>query len=143
LKQVTGLRAELETMRTAQAFGLTTEVLWSEYLGAVTAVTPGGVGIVSLEYRGATPLNAPPSPNDPLVPRGLGTLSFSALAAEVPDTAAWAEALDRVPGFRDVRVASTTRSDEGGRFRYEFSGTIQVDDGALAHRFDTQSEGDS
>jgi Tfp pilus assembly protein PilN len=141
--QVTDVRAELERLRSARDFGVRQEILWSVHLGAVSAVTPPGVGIVTLDYQGATPLAAAPASTDPLIVSGLGTLSFTALAADLPDTAAWSDALETVPGLRDARVTAMNRADAGGRFRYEISGTIQVDERALAHRFDTQSEGDS
>ncbi|GAA2723707.1 PilN domain-containing protein [Cellulomonas aerilata] len=140
--RITSLRAELETLRSARDHGVAQEILWSDYLGAITAVTPPGVGISTLDYTGATPLAAAPGSADPLVVAGIGAITFTALAADVPDTAAWADALDAVPGFRDVRVTTVDRADKGGDLRYEMTGTIQVDDAALAHRFDPQPEGD-
>lgn len=143
LVEVTQIRAERETLRSALAGAMAPEVLWSDYLGAVTAVTPPGVGLITLDYQGAGPLTAAPEAGDPLVSSGVGTLTFTGLAADLPDTAAWADALESVPGLSDVRLRNTTRAAQGGRFSYTISGTIQVDAGALAHRFDPQSEGTS
>jgi Tfp pilus assembly protein PilN len=143
LAQVTGIRDQVATLTSARSFALGQEILWADYLGAIAAVTPPGVAITTLDYAGATPLTAAQVSIDPLVPSGLGTITFSALGTEVRDTAAWADALESLPGLRDARVSGTLRDDQGGDYRYEFDGTIQVDADALAHRFDTQPEGDS
>ena len=71
-------------------------------------------------------------------------MTFTAFAREVPDTAAWADALDAVPGFADARIdAVAVGVTATADFRYEVSGTFQVDAGALSHRFDAQPEGTS
>jgi hypothetical protein len=141
--QVVPVRSELESMRAARSFGLAQEISWSDYLGAISAVTPPGVGISSLEYVGATPLAVAPASADPTIPAGVGALTFRAVADDLPDTAAWADALEALPGLRDVRVSTAARADEDGASRYDLTGTVQVDQGALAHRFDSQPEGDS
>jgi hypothetical protein len=143
LAEVTGIRDEVGALSSARAFALGHEILWSPYLGAIAAVTPPGVGISTLDYAGASPLSPVQTSGDPLVRPALGTLTFTALGAQVQDTAAWADALESLPGLRDARVTGTLRDDQGGAFRYEFTGTIQVDEAALAHRFDTEPEGDS
>jgi hypothetical protein len=140
--EVTAVRTELESVRSARSFALGTEILWSDYLGAVEAVTPDGVTIQTLDYSGATPLVTAPVPSDASVDTGVGTLSFTAQAEGLTDAADWADALDAVPGFDDVRVTTAALSDPTAD-RYTLTGTIQVDEAALAHRFDTDPEGDS
>lgn len=131
------VQAEVGTLRAARQYALAHEILWSDHLGAIAAVTPPGVGISTLDYTGANPLTAGPVSADPLAASGVGSLAFTALAAEVPDTAAWADALDGLPGLRDVRLTTVDRADKGGDFRYEIAGTVVVDATALSHRFDT------
>lgn len=140
LVDVTTVRSELETLTSARSYGLAPEILWADYLGAITAVTPAGVGIMTLTYSGATPLSGAAVSADPLIRTGVGTLTLTALAAELPDTAAWADALDALPGLRDVRVVTSTRNTLGPSFSYEFTVSVVVDDGALAHRFDATTE---
>jgi len=144
-QEVTTIRTDLDTVRTARAYALADEILWSDYLGALVAVTPDGVGISSVDFLGATPLSAVQTSTDPLVTAGVGTLTFTAVARDVPDTAAWADALDAIPGFGDTRIDSVMLSPTGsaGVLPYEVNGTVQVDAGAYSHRFDTQPEGDS
>lgn len=143
LGEVVRVQGELETVRTAREYGLATEILWSDYLGAITAVLPPGVRVTTLDYTGQTPLTAAAPSADPLIPAGIGAVSFTALSADLPDVAAWADALDDLPGFRDVRVKTTELQHRGSGLEYSVSGTIQVDDGALAHRFSTQAEDQS
>jgi Tfp pilus assembly protein PilN len=140
--EVTAVRAELESVRAARGYALGGEILWSDYLGAFEAVAPAGVKIHTLDYAGATPVTAAPTSGDPSVAPGVGTLTFTAQATSLTDTADWADALDAVPGFADVRMTTTTLADVA-TVRYEFTGTIQVEAAALAHRFDTETEGDS
>jgi hypothetical protein len=142
--EVTTVRTEVDTVTAARRFAFAHEVLWSDHLGALVAVTPDGVGISSIAYRGATPLSAAPGSTDPLVDAGIGTVTFTAFARDVPDTAAWADAIDAVPGFDDARIdAVAVGQNATADFRYEVSGTFQVDAGALSHRFDAQPEGTS
>jgi hypothetical protein len=143
LAEVTTVRAQLETLRSARAFGLGPEILWSDYLGAIAAVTPPGVTIATLDYLGASPATAAQASTDPLVATGIGTVTFTAHAAAVPDTAAWADALEALPGFRDVRVSTADLEPGADSLDFRLTGTIQVDTGALAHRFDTDTQGNS
>ncbi len=143
--EVTTVRTELDTLRIARAYALAPEILWSDYLGALVAVTPDGVGISTADFLGATPVAGAPASSDPLVPAGVGTLTFTAVSRDVPDTMAWAEALDAVPGFADARIDRVALADAGsaGALPYEVSGSVQVDAAAYSHRFDLQPQGDS
>jgi Tfp pilus assembly protein PilN len=139
--EVNTVRTELESARAARAYALADEILWSDYLGALVAVTPDGVGIASMDYHGTTPLTSAPPSTDPLVDAGVGTLTFTAFARDVPDTAAWADALEGVPGFDDPRIDAVSLAEAavGGR-AYEVTGTVQLDDAAFSHRFDPSPE---
>jgi len=138
--EVVTVRDDLRTAQTARDHAVSTEILWSDYLGAVVGALPPGVRITSLDYAGRTPLAMAPTSPDPLLQSGLGVVSFTALAADLPDTAAWADGLDAVPGFSGVRVGMVELAHRGSALEYGISGTIQVDDGALAHRFTTQGD---
>ncbi|WP_129338929.1 PilN domain-containing protein [Cellulomonas endophytica] len=146
--------AELSTVRTALDETLAArrqvlggEVLWSERLGALVAVTPDGISLTTVDYLGATPVAPVQASTDPLVTTGLGTLTFAGHASGVPDTAAWADALDALPGFSDARIDAVRRDDSGGAggLPYSVSGSVQVDAEALSHRFDdvTDTQGES
>ena len=141
---VTTVRTEVASVTDARAAVLAGEILWSAYLDAFVAMTPDGVRISGLDYLGATPVAPAPAPADPLVAAGVGSLTFTAVAREIPDTATWAEALETVPGYSDARISSAELTDHaGGEFRYTVTGSVQVDVAALSHRFDSTSDGDS
>jgi len=141
-EEVTTVRTDLETAQAARAFALADEILWADQLGAIVAATPAGVGITSMDYIGQTPLVAPTSSTDPLRTTGLGELTFAALAQGVPDTAAWADALESVPGFSDARIDAVALSQDTlpRGFRYEVTGSVRVGADALSHRFDVPEE---
>ncbi len=142
--EVTTVRAEVASVAEARAAALAGEVLWSGYLDALVAMTPDGVRISGLDYLGASPTAPAPASADPLVDAGLGTLTFTAVAREIPDTATWADALETVPGLSDARISSARLGDAGNaEFRYTVTGSVQVDAAALSHRFDTATGGDS
>jgi hypothetical protein len=141
--EVTRVRAELRTLEEARRYGLAQEILWADQLTHIMAATPDGVAIGELTYSGATPITAAPASADPLILDSAGTITFTAVSVGVVDTADWADALEAVPGYRDVRVTTLARHVIDDGYEYQFSGTIQVDDGALAHRFDAATEGES
>ena len=131
-----------QAVTAALSFAMADDILWADQLGALVAATPPGVGITGLDYLGASPLTAVEASTDPLVTTGVGRISFTALAEDVPDTVAWAEALNAVPGFSGARISNARMSDEPlpRSFRYQVTGTIEVDSEALSHRFDAQPE---
>lgn len=143
--EVTAVQSQLDTLEAAQVAAFGQEILWSDYLGALVAVTPDGIGIASIDFRGATPSAPAPASTDLLVPAGVGTLSFTAAARDVPDTVAWTEALDSVGGFSHARLTTVTlgAADSPPGLPYAVTGTVQVDDHAYSHRFDTRPEGNS
>jgi len=142
--QVVTVRDQLRTAETARDHALSTEILWGDYLGAVTGALPPGVRITSLDYKGRTPITAGEAATaDPLVRSGVGIVAFTALAADLPDTAAWADALDAVPGLGSVRMNLVELQHRGSALEYSITGAIQVDDGALAHRFAAVAEDQS
>lgn len=140
--EVTTVRDQLDTLTAARGYALDHEVLWADYLQALLAVTPPGVGISTFDYRGATPIAAAPPSTDPLVGTGVGTVAFTALAQDVPNTADWADAIDAVPGLSDARIDVVALDQSpAAALGYRISGTFQVSAAALSHRFDP--EGDS
>lgn len=138
---VTSVHGEVDSVRAARARAFATEIMWSEYLDAVVAVTPDAMTLTTVSYVGATPVTAHPDSVNPLVSTAIGTLSFTARSTTLPDTAAWTDALDRVPGLRDTWVSVATLTDEEGVVRYDVTATVQVDETALAHRYDATEPG--
>ena len=74
---------------------------------------------------------APAPPTDPLQAPSVGQLAFTARSLTVPDTAAWIDALNAIPGFaRRVGVSAAVVEDDTGTY-YTVSATVQLTDATL------------
>jgi len=126
---------QLATIEDARRLGMSTEILWSDYLGAIAVVTPEGVTLESLSYTGASPSVLPTLSANALFGPAAGVITFSGRAPTIPDTAAWMDVLDSIPGLRDAWItvdligAGTTQS------YYLMTSSVQVDASAYANRF--------
>ncbi|KQR16195.1 PilN domain-containing protein [Cellulomonas sp. Leaf334] len=126
----------LNQAQTARSLGMSTEVQWRVYFDALTAVLPAGVSLESIVSTGATPMVAPAPPTDPLQAPSVGQLAFTARTATLPDTSAWIDSLNSIPGFSDAWVSSVSVSeDDTGKF-YTVQAAVQLTDATYAHRFD-------
>ncbi len=127
--------SQLTRASDARALGMSTEVLWAPYLGALGTVMPAGVTLTSFSMSGATPMAAAPAPTSSLQAARIGTLTFSAKSEAMIDTAAWMDALDGIPGFTDAWVSTAGVTDDEGVMVYNFSSTVGITESAFAHRF--------
>lgn len=141
--EVPRVQSALASAQTAQQLGMSTEVQWRQYIDAITAVLPEGVSIDSFSTNGATPMTAATPPSNPLQAVSVGQIQFTARSLTLPDTAAWMDALDSVPGLADswVPSATVTASEDGNTVYYTVSATVQLLDSAYSHRFDVVEEG--
>ena len=130
--QVLGDIANIEGARTA---GTSTEILWKPYFDALRAVTPAGVSLDDLSVTTATPMMVAPTATSPLAGPSIGQIVFTAKALAVPDTSAWLDALDAVPGLGDAWFSSSTLTETEGVVYWSISATVEVNDLALANRF--------
>lgn len=128
------LRA-LDDAKTARETGMSTEVQWKAYLDAITAVLPANVSIDSMVQTGASPIAAAPAPTDPLQLPSVGQIQFTGRTSTTPDTAAWVDALNSIPGFSDAWVSSAAVTEDEEGIYYTVAATVQVTDAAYSHRF--------
>ncbi|HEY3547413.1 MAG TPA: hypothetical protein VGK17_15175 [Propionicimonas sp.] len=138
--EVPAVRTALDTTKHAREFAMSTEVQWSGYLAAITAVLPPDASVETFTLAGATPMALPELAASPLQAPSVGTLSFTGRTATVPDTAAWIDALNSVPGFSDAWVSSAVVEGEDGNTYYTVLSTVQVTDQAYDHRFAVTEE---
>jgi len=134
-KEVPLIKAQIASTESARRLGMSTEVLWKGYLGAIQAVTPAGVTIKNLTTELPNPVLPASVSAVPLVSPSLGSISFVGQARTLPDLSAWTEALDAIPGLADATFATATLTDDAGLVYYEIATTVQVNDIALASRF--------
>jgi Tfp pilus assembly protein PilN len=129
------VKTQITQTEAARRLGMSTEVLWKGYLGAIQAVTPPDVTISKLTTELPSPVVLPAVSVTPLLSPSLGSIGFVGQARTLPDVSAWMEALDTIPGFADATCATATLTDADGVVYYEIATTVQVNDVALASRF--------
>ena len=125
----------LASAKAARTLGMSTEVQWKSYLDAIAAVLPAGVSLESITVTGATPMTAAAAPSSVLEAASVGQIQFSGRIATMPDTAAWIDALNAVPGFSDAWVSATAITETDKLVYYTVTSTVQVTDAAYAKRF--------
>ncbi len=125
----------LADAKAARLVGMSTEVAWTGYLNAISATLPPNVSIDDVAIMGATPMVAAPAPATALQAPSLYTITFTARGITIPDSAAWADALNSVPGFADAWVSSATVTAQGTTTYYQVAGSVQVNSVALSNRF--------
>jgi hypothetical protein len=133
----------LDNTTRARSIGMSTEVLWTPYYQAITAVLPQDVSFDTLQVTEADPMTAAPPPSTPLQAPSIGKIQFTARSKTLPDTAAWIDALNSIPGFGDAWVSSAQAQSgtSANDVYYNVTATVQVRNAALAHRFDKTATG--
>ena len=126
----------LADAKAARLVGMSTEVAWTAYLNAISATLPPNVSIDNFSVHGGTPMVSAPAPATALQAPSLYTITFAARSMTIPDSAAWADALNAVPGFADAWVSSASVTAQGTTTYYQVAGSVQVNNVALANRFE-------
>jgi len=126
---------QLARARDARELGMSTEILWAPYLGAIGTVMPAGVTITQVVMDGATPQLAPAPPMHPMQGVSVSTVRFEARSTEMVDTAAWIDALNGVPGFQEAWVAVADVDERAGETVYKYTSSVRVSPLAYASRF--------
>jgi hypothetical protein len=129
------VKSQIASALAARELAMSTEVLWSDYLRAIQTVAPDGWVLRTLTTAMPTPVTLPVGPANPWGEPSVGSLSFTGRAMTLPDIAAWADALESIPGFSDAYFTSAEITDEKGIVFYDVSSTVQVDAQVFALRF--------
>ena len=125
----------LADAKAARFVGMSTEVTWTGYLSAISATLPPNVSIDNFSVHGGTPMTLAPAPATALQAPSLYTITFAARSKTIPDSAAWADALNSVPGFADAWISSASVTGQGAATYYQVAASVQVNSVALANRF--------
>lgn len=131
---------QLDAIKKARQIGMSTEVLWSPYLAAIAATAPEGVSIDLIQVATTTPMMEPSVPADPLEAPSAGTVTFTADSLTLPDTKAWLDGLETVPGFADAWFSDALITQVNDVTFYTVSATVQFDDTAYSGRFAPTAE---
>lgn len=127
--------SRIDAIKAARQLGMSTEVLWQDYVDALVAVAPEDMTIESLTVSTASPMVAPALPANALAGSSVGQITFSGRVDVVPDTAAWIDALNSVPGLQDAWVSAVQISADGETPYYQVTSSVQVGADAYAERF--------
>lgn len=126
---------ELSRARDARAMGMSTEIMWGPYLGAIGSVTPEGVTLTNIDMDGATPQLAPAPPENAFASASVSTIRFEGRSTQMVDTAAWIDGLDAVPGLQDAWVTVAGVEEYQGQTVYVYSSSVGVSALAYVLRF--------
>ncbi|TFB87092.1 hypothetical protein E3O44_08060 [Cryobacterium algoricola] len=133
--EVRSVQSEVTLVQAAQQVGVSTEVNWKEYLTSVAHTLPQGVTIDTVTLDFGSPISPYSQPTAPLQGARVGTVTFDAKSATLPDVPAWLDALASSPGFADALPQSVNRDETTGVYTVNI--TMHVNDGAYSKRFAT------
>lgn len=135
--EVTNVIKAIGTTQEAREFSVSAEVLWRPYIEAISAILPQDVTLDSFSVAQGTPsdlFNNTVTAADLLSDPGVGSVSFVARSATLPDASEWIDALEAIPGFTDATLQSSQISDKGEETYYSVACTVQVAKTALSGR---------
>ncbi len=138
--EVPQVKGAINRTQEARAYGMSTEVMWRDFLFAIQAVTPQGVSFKSLVIDLPQPGMVTGTVANPLAQESIGTVTFTGRSTTLPNVAAWLDALDSVPGFSDPTFSTATLTDQNGASVYDVTSTVQVDRSVFANRFSLTPE---
>lgn len=135
--EVADVQAAIGQAESARQIAMGTEILWVDLIRRIEAVTPPGTTITSFSAQGVAPAEGSSfTAPDLLANPGVATISFTIHSPTLPDTAAWLEALNGIPGFMDASFTSASLTDgtpeEGIAELYTVASTVQVNVIALS-----------
>lgn len=132
--EVVEVRSATERVTAARAVGMGTEILWIDVIRSIESVIAQDTTIASFSASGISAAEGGTfAAQDPLGTSGIAAITFSVRTPTLPDTAAWLDALNGVPGLMDATYSSASRTDgTGGPAEYLVASTVQVDVGALS-----------
>ncbi|VTR75590.1 PilN domain-containing protein [Cellulomonas hominis] len=130
----------IDAAKAARQQAMSTEILWPDYLEAMRAVTPAGVSYDTIAVNAGTPAQPYTGSVDALTTGTIGQITFTARSLTLPDTAAWIDAIETVPGLTNPWFSSATLSEEEGVVYYQVTATVDLLPSALSGRFEPEAE---
>ena len=135
--EVPKLLRELTARKEARAVAMSTEMLWSPYLAAISSATPLGASIDTLSVTQATVWSGTQGETSgPLsTPGTVGQVSLNGRALTVGVVSEWEDGLTSLKGVVDVEVSTVERSDDNGNVYYAVGATFTLTPDAFANQF--------
>lgn len=131
------VRAAITQVSDARRLGMGTEIRWVDMIRQIESVSPPGTKMASFSAQSLAPaegsvFTAP----DQLASPGVATISFRVETPTLPDTAAWLEALNAIPGLMDASFSTVSLSggaaEDGEAEVYVVTSSVQVNVVALS-----------
>lgn len=138
--EVPAVESALERAHSAQELGMTTDVLWSERIGAIAAVLPNDMKIESFDVAMPSVLDASVASDNPLRPDPTGTIALVLRSTTLPDTAQLMDALDAIPGYESAWVGTVEAAAEETTTFYRVELSLLVSSDAYSDRFSIQDD---
>lgn len=135
---ISALRSDISQAETAVQAGMGTEITWVDLIAKIEAALPSEGTITSFSATAVTPMDGSGfTATSPLATQGIGSIEFSMQLSSLPDTAAWLEALNGIPGFMDAVFGSATlnTADDGGASYYTVSSSVVINVEALSRAY--------
>jgi len=128
----------IQAADSARERAMSQDVLWYGFMSDLAVTTPNGITLSGLQVS----LDKPTANTDPLVPTGLGAVTFTGTAKHVPDVAAWLDAVAHMHGVDGSTLQTVTREDtkHGDSSPLNFTTTVTVTSDALTHRYDRKAD---
>lgn len=134
---VTRVTTLLNGSTEARAIGTAGEVVWADALETVRTYFPAGTVYTAIAASSNSAWAAPLVPNGPLRQPRIGTISITIISPLVFDATAVARRLVEVEGYADATIDLVEVLATG---QCKATMTLNLGDGALAHRFDGLGE---
>ena len=140
LAHVPRVLQEWDNVVRAQNYAMVGEILWTPYLRALTAVMPAEVGVGVISIESVRPAGTVTMAENALAAPGVAQIHMQGSAVLMPHTADWMDALDTVPGIRDVYYYQQPIEQKDGLVYYNWEVTAVVDASALSLRHVVEGE---
>jgi len=134
------VRAALDNAIGARALAGSADVTWATPLNSLLAATPTEVALNTVAVSAATPSEPFVLGGNPFQGPDIGQLSFTGEAASEADVAAFQDALDALPAFRNTYINSVTlgQISDGDVPYWTFAGSTRITSNALSGRTVTE-----
>lgn len=136
------VQAALDNAVNARALAGSTDITWATQLNSLLTAAPTDVSLTTLAVSAATPSEPFLLDGTPFQQPDLGQLYFSGEAASEAEIAAFQDAIDALPAFRNTYITSLTLGavDDGDVPYWTFTGSTRITSNALSGRTETEQQ---
>jgi hypothetical protein len=119
---------------------MSTEILWSPYLAAISSATPleASVNTLTVTQDSAWAGSSGQAAGPLSTPGTVGQVSLSGRALSITAVSNWQDGLSSLKGVTDIDVASVQVTDDNGSIYYAVSATFSLTADAFANQFVTE-----